>query len=124
MADSSPPEVVLDCEAGRRMGCASFCCRLLVRLAPGEKPPTGKLPAERFVPKRDDGLCEHFDAASGRCLVWHKRPEICRKYDCNEHELLQVVLREGFTTLSALVTSQARIPAECRRFVPYIKTGA
>lgn len=108
MKHSPPPSdktVVLDCETGRRLGCATFCCRLIVRLAPDEvePPPPGGV-AKRCVDKDPDtGLCVHLDPGTQRCRIWDRRPRVCREYDCNADPMLAVVLREGFLSLTHLV---------------------
>ncbi len=94
---------LLNCDEGRRRGCGTFCCRLLVRLSPEEQVQRG---GARFVDKDDDGHCIHFDAAANRCTDWDNRPAVCREYDCNDDPLLPIVLRDGFTTLTALVTAR------------------
>lgn len=108
---------LLDCEAGRAMGCRSFCCRLIVRLKKGEALP-GHEPGKKFCVDKSpsDGLCVYFDRESGRCEIWDERPTICREYDCNYDPLLQVVLRDGFHSLLQLV-SAPRPDTEHR--VPY-----
>lgn len=98
-------EILVHCEEGRRLGCNTFCCRLLVRLEADERE-VGPDGIERhFIPKRDDGLCIYCDPADHRCTRWETRPRVCREYDCNADPLLQVVLREGFTSLVELVTA-------------------
>jgi len=99
--------VILDCDEGRRLGCGSFCCRLIVRLAPGEADPT--LPGRRDKSCVDKdpvtGLCVHFDPTSSRCRIWHQRPSVCRAYDCNRDPLLAVALRDGCRSIVDLVTA-------------------
>jgi len=106
--------VVLDCEEGRRRGCASFCCRLIVRLAPGERDPGQPHRTEkRCVDKHpDSGLCVYMDPETELCTVWDRRPKVCREYDCNEDPLLQIVLRDGFTSLVKLITTPDPAPGE------------
>ena len=98
---------VVDCEEGRRLGCHTFCCRLLVRLQAHEREP-GSM--KSCVDKAPDGLCLHLDRVSFRCGIWARAPAICAAYDCGTDPLLQVVLREGFTSLVKLVTSRLRVP--------------
>lgn len=105
----------VDCEAGRRLGCRTFCCRLLVRLHPDERQEQGKnQPAKGFVDKETDGLCVHLDRVSFRCRIWNERPRVCRAYDCNDDFLLQVALREEFHNVADLLraSSRAYIPRE------------
>ena len=115
-------EVILDCDAGRRMGCHSFCCRLVVRLRPGERAPNTAVDTFKSCVDKDprSGLCVHFDTESARCLAWEERPFVCREYDCNKEPLLQIVLRDGFTSLTALVQATPSSGGAARR-IPYLQ---
>lgn len=111
----------VDCEAGRRVGCHTFCCHLLVRLDPEERrPSTDGLPEKGFVDKDERGCCVHMDPQSYRCRIWKDRPRVCREYDCNGDFLLQVAVREGFTSIAQLVmkAAQSYIPKETFIRVP------
>ncbi|MEJ2105766.1 MAG: YkgJ family cysteine cluster protein [Acidiferrobacteraceae bacterium] len=112
----------VDCDAGRRLGCQTFCCRLLVRLDPDEQVPTGEpgTPPKGFVDKDEQGYCVHFDRERSLCRIWQQRPRICREYSCNGDPLLQVVLREGFVNIAqlAIAESKAYIPRETHIHVP------
>ncbi len=100
-------EMLVNCEEGRRLGCATFCCRLLVRLDPDERTVGPDGVERRFIEKREtDGLCIHCDPETYLCGRWETRPRICREFDCNGNPLLQVVLRDGFTSLVDLVTAE------------------
>ncbi len=97
---------ILDCEEGRRRGCETFCCRLIVRLQEGERDPVQVHNTQKHcVDKDPDGLCIYLNRENKKCAVWEKRPQICRVYDCNQDPLLQVVLRDGFHSLIQLVTT-------------------
>lgn len=114
---------LVDCDTGRRMGCFTFCCRMLVRLQPDEmESGDGISPPKGFVDKDIDGYCVHFDRASGHCTNWDKRPKVCCEYECNSDFLLQVVLREGFTNIASLAkaASKAYIPKESYLKIPMI----
>lgn len=128
MNDAATPRCDVDCEAGRRLGCASFCCRLLVRLDDDERTPTSDgSPAKGFVDKDPiSGLCMHFDASTHLCKTWATRPRVCRQYSCNEDPLLQVVLVRGFTTLKNLVqaSESVQLPKAQRRQIPYLSDNA
>lgn len=111
----------VDCDAGRCMGCETFCCRMLVRLDPDEMEPTADgLPAKGFIDKDPEGYCIYFNRESGLCDNWENRPRVCREYDCNSDFMLQVVLIEGFANIAELAkaSTQAYIPKECYRYVP------
>lgn len=117
----------VDCDAGRRLGCQVFCCRLLVRLAPDERPPGANgLAAKGYVDKDAHGYCVHFDRATGLCRNWERRPRVCREYDCNYDPLLQAALRCKFDNLVGLVKAASRmfIPREQHRSVPYRSANA
>lgn len=117
-----PSRSDVDCEKGRELGCATYCCRLLVRLDPDEREPSQDgLPAKGFVDKDENGCCVHLDPVTHRCRIWARRPRVCREYSCNEDLLLQVVLRTGFVSITRLVTaaSQIYLPKECYVRVPY-----
>ena len=118
--------VLVDCDQGRRLGCASFCCRLIVRLGPHEKDPGRPDCGKKSCVDKDleDGLCVYFDRSSGRCAVWEDRPEICRTYDCNRDPLLQIVLCQGFHSLRQLVTAPAPGRGSPTGRVPYIAARA
>lgn len=123
MTEQSARTVFVDCDAGRRLGCRTFCCRLLVRLKPHEmKRRDDGLPPKGFVDKTPEGLCVHMDADSGRCRIWESRPETCREYSCNEDFMLQVALREEFASIVELArrAATAYIPKETYIKVPAI----
>ncbi|MBI5496366.1 MAG: YkgJ family cysteine cluster protein [Deltaproteobacteria bacterium] len=113
-------DTYLDCEEGRRLGCATFCCRLIVRLEEHERPLAAPGQPRKSCVDKDpvDGLCIHLDRTTHRCLIWEQRPAVCRTYECNTDPLLQVVLREGFSGLRALVTSRLRVPLADWRTIP------
>jgi hypothetical protein len=97
------------------MGCGTFCCRLLVRLCEDEREPSvGGSTPKGFVDKAPDGLCINLDRETHRCLIWDKRPRICREYDCNYDYLLQVAIRLGVKNIAQLSKDslQVRIAQE------------
>lgn len=115
----------VDCEAGRALGCKTFCCRLLVRLAPEEREaPKDGVPARGFVDKDpQDGLCVHLDRGSHRCGVWATRPKVCREYHCNDDEMLIAAVRaEKVVSIVELakVAARLRVTSENRVCVPLV----
>ncbi len=88
----------LDCDAGRRLGCGTFCCRLIVKVAP-EEPVPGRTPTHTLAKDPRDGWCVHLDRATRRCRIWAERPAVCRRYDCNHDPLLQLVVRDSYSDL-------------------------
>jgi Fe-S-cluster containining protein len=103
------------------MGCASFCCSLIVRLRDGEKDPGAPHNLKKRCVDKDpkSGRCVYQHPATGRCAVWASRPAICREYDCNGDPKLQTVLRHGFTSLMALIRA-TDTPERERLYVPYV----
>lgn len=115
----------VDCEAGRAMGCQTFCCRLLVRLDPDEREPgQAGMPSKGYVDKDlNDGLCIHLDRVTHRCRIWEKRPRICREYHCNDDEMLQAALKLGnFSNIVELAKAAVHLnlPRECYLRVPLV----
>lgn len=116
---------LIDCEAGRKMGCKSFCCRLLVRLKDHERteldPGTNRL--KGYVPKNEKGLCVFQDDKTGLCRNWEKRPSVCREYDCNNDKLLQVVMGSAGSSIASWMKEsvQMTIKKQDYQFIPYIE---
>jgi len=113
----------IDCEQGRRLGCQVFCCRLLVRLEPEERPPPENGLAQKgYMDKDPDGYCIHFDRERKICRIWEQRPKICRAYNCNRDPLLQVALRYPFRNLADLLRASVRalIPRGTEKNIPYL----
>lgn len=108
----------VDCDAGRRLGCHTFCCHLIVRLDPEERQlSTNGLAQKSCVDKDEHGRCIHMDPQSCRCHIWKDRPRVCREYDCNADHLLQVAVREGFTSVAQLVRRSAHIHIPKEMFI-------
>ena len=115
--------VLVDCEAGRRLGCGNLCCRLMVALSPEDiesglqvqSPISGLLKQDR------DGYCHYLDRESWRCTIWERRPLPCRLYNCNNDPKLQVMLREGFTSFSRAIEAAKKIPREEWTPVPLLE---
>lgn len=107
----------IDCDAGRRLGCQTFCCYLLLRVDPDEQVPGV---ANGLVEKGPDGACIHLDRENQLCRIWAQRPRICRGYHCNDDIFLQIVLRDGFKDIVTLARAAAKayIPRETYVRVP------
>ena len=112
--------VILDCDQGRALGCQSFCCSLIVRLRDGERDPTALDDSRKSCVDKnvDTGRCIHQDPNTGRCGIWNDRPQVCREYDCNTDDSLQIVLQHGFTSIMQLATTAYE--AAPRNCVPQI----
>jgi hypothetical protein len=93
---------IIDCDAGRQLGCNTFCCRLIVRFYEDERPSgVNGSTAKGCVDKGPNGLCIHLDRDC-RCSIWEKRPRVCREYNCNADYLLQVAVRVGVKNIVQL----------------------
>lgn len=118
-------QALLDCDAGRKLGCKNFCCRLLVRLEEHERnevdPSTNRLKA--YVDKKENGTCLHQNEKSGLCENWENRPKICREYDCNYDKLLQIVIKSSGKSISGWMKESVSVVIEEKdlQFVPYTK---
>lgn len=107
--------ICVDCDAGRRLGCGTFCCRLLVRLRPHEMAASAGGSGDRqYVEKDAHGMCVHMRRDNWQCGIWERRPAVCREYSCNRDFLLQVAVRETFSDIVELIdkASNADIPEE------------
>jgi Fe-S-cluster containining protein len=118
MSDKKAPAFI-DCDAGRKLGCKSFCCRLLVRLEENERhevdPVTNRL--KGFVDKKENGKCTYQDDETGLCNNWENRPNICRQYDCNFDNLLQVVIRSGGESIADWMKDSVKTPIEKKNYI-------
>lgn len=115
----------VDCQAGMKLGCQTYCCRLLVRLDPEERVAAdGNNAAKGYVDKDEDGYCINFDRKTSLCKNWHERPRACREYSCNGELLLQVAIRHKFKNIVELVklASTAYIPVETYITIPSVKS--
>ena len=74
--------------------CRALCCRLEVRLIDDSD---DQVPIE-YITKTDelytimkqgeDGWCEALDRKTMLCLIYDKRPFICREYKLGDHDCL------------------------------------
>jgi Fe-S-cluster containining protein len=72
--------------------CLAACCRLQVRLLPGDRVP-GFLVAEddhglQVMAQLDDGWCVALDRGSLRCTIYRERPQLCRDFAVASRECL------------------------------------
>ena len=112
----------VDCDAGRKLGCQTFCCRMVVRLDPSERvPSTDGLPEKSCIDKTDDGYCIHFDRETNYCAIWQNRPRVCREYDCNADIMLQAALRTRFRNIVELAKAAYQLSQSKARIkrIPY-----
>ena len=122
MDEESFKEALVDCEKGRQLGCATFCCRLIVRYSEGDDIPSTEAGQLKSCVDKDltDGLCVHIDRDTHRCTIWDKRPKICREYSCNDDHNLQIVLRHGFTGVVDMVLNEEQVPKDKWKRIPLV----
>lgn len=104
--------VLLDCDRGRTMSCGNLCCRLMVMLT-GEEMARGLLtqsPMSGLLKQGLDGFCHYLDRETQRCSIFEQRPLICRLYNCNTDPKLQVMMRQGFTSFTAMLDEMKKNP--------------
>ena len=125
MQDDNIKAALIDCDAGRTLGCKSFCCRLLVRLEEHERheidPETSLV--KGYVGKKENGRCLHQDDETGLCANWENRPKACREYNCNHDPFLQTVLRSKGKSISIWMKESITniIKKEEYQYVPAIE---
>jgi len=114
----------VNCNEGRKLGCKSYCCRLLIRLTTDEMQPSndGSI-SKGFIDKDIDGFCIHFNRNNYNCAIWKNRPQICKAYDCNTDILLQVAINKSFNNIIDLVNTVNVFDLEKEKYtyVPYTK---
>jgi uncharacterized protein len=79
--------------------CLASCCRLLVRLLPGDQVP-GHLLAEddqglTVMARASDGWCVALDRGSLRCTIYSARPQLCRVFETGSPECLEERAADG-----------------------------
>lgn len=77
-ADKPVPEATVDCE-----GCTACCYMDNLQLSQ-EEGDSGRyaMDSEGRLLKRADGGCVYLDESGRGCSIYHRRPEICRGFDC------------------------------------------
>lgn len=112
----------VNCEQGRIAGCQTYCCRLLIRLSENKmKPPNDGSTAKGFIDKDPDGYCIHFNREKFLCRIWHKRPDVCKNYGCNNDFLLQAAIKKEFSNIVDPVNIASSLKLEKNQYIqiPY-----
>jgi Fe-S-cluster containining protein len=91
-----------DVDAVHCDNCLASCCRLLVRLLPGDRVP-GHLLAEddhglTVMAQGEDGWCVALDRGSLRCTIYADRPQLCRVFAMGSPECLEERALDGLAT--------------------------
>lgn len=72
--------------------CEACCCRLEVLLITDTGVPDRYIEVDKWggmrMARLDDGWCSALDRNTMLCLIYEKRPEICRELEVGEYECL------------------------------------
>jgi Fe-S-cluster containining protein len=72
--------------------CEACCCRLEVLLVTDTGVPDRYIEVDKWGGRRmarlDDGWCSALDRNTMLCLIYEKRPGICRELEMGEYECL------------------------------------
>ena len=82
-------------QSGSELTCASCeacCCRLEVMLITDTGVPDCYVEIDKWGGRRmarlEDGWCSALDRSTMLCMIYHKRPWICREFEMGEYECL------------------------------------
>jgi Fe-S-cluster containining protein len=72
--------------------CKACCCRLEVLLITDTGVPENFIEIDKWGGRRmarlEDGWCSALDRSSMLCMIYQKRPWICREFEMGEYECL------------------------------------
>ncbi len=72
--------------------CEACCCRLKVMLITDTGVPDHFIETDKFGGKSmaqlDDGWCAALDRNTLTCMIYEKRPLICREFEMGEYECI------------------------------------
>jgi len=81
----SPPDAEVSCA-----NCEACCCRLEVMLITDTGVPDHLVDTDqwgaRTMARLDDGWCAALDRNTLKCLIYDRRPLICREFEMGEYE--------------------------------------
>jgi Fe-S-cluster containining protein len=79
--------------------CLASCCRLQVRLLPGDRIPGHFVDEDdhglEVMARGDDGWCLALDRGSLRCTIHPVRPQLCRGFAVGSRECLEERAADG-----------------------------
>jgi len=80
-----PPDPEVSCA-----NCEACCCRLEVMLITDTGVPDHLVETDqwggRTMARLDDGWCAALDRNTHKCMIYDKRPLICREFEMGEYE--------------------------------------
>ena len=84
---TTPPDTEVTCE-----NCEACCCRLEVMLISDTGVPDNFIENDKWGGRRmarlDDGWCAALDRNTMACLIYEKRPWVCREFEMGEYECI------------------------------------
>ena len=83
------PDTEVSCE-----NCEACCCRLEVMLITDTGVPDNFIEIDKWGGRRmarlEDGWCSALDRNTMMCMIYEKRPWICREFETGEYECISV----------------------------------
>jgi len=74
--------------------CEACCCRLEVMLITDTGVPDSFIETDKWggrsMARLDDGWCSALDRNTMICMIYEKRPKICRDFDMRGYECISV----------------------------------
>ena len=84
---TTPSDIRITCEI-----CDARCCRLEVMLITETGVPEHYIATDewggRSMARLDDGWCAAVDRNTMKCMIYEKRPLICREFEMGEYECI------------------------------------
>jgi len=84
---TNPPNAEVTCA-----NCEACCCRLKVMLITDTGVPDHFIETDEFggrsMAQLDDGWCSALDRNTLTCMIYDKRPLICREFEMGEYECI------------------------------------
>jgi Fe-S-cluster containining protein len=76
------------------VNCEACCCRLEVMLITDTGVPDNYIEIDKWGGRRmarlEDGWCSALDRSTMTCMIYDRRPWICREFEMGEYECISV----------------------------------
>lgn len=108
----------IDCGARLHL-CHGRCCAFSVELSAQDLEEGGiawNLEEPYMLRREPDGYCTHLDRGGAGCVLYERRPAVCREFDCREDrrvwldfdEMIPAPMPEGLAPLPCTIDSGRR----------------
>jgi len=81
--------------------CEAWCCRLEVMLITDTGVPDNFIAIDKWggrsMARLEDGWCSALDRNTMMCLIYEKRPKICREFEMGGYECISERIANGIT---------------------------